>query len=473
MKKVTMTAVVTIIAMAVQAQHANVMVDGNDIGKTLTSMGFDADNVVLHFEGEATPMVTDMESVRISINNKATGITQVENEELRIENVYDLQGRKVARPSKGVYIVNGRKMLIRPTDGNVSILKMDHVTRGTAVPNHSADRNGNINQVALTLTDGSIKYYNTTAVSSIVFSSNDIAVNTDEGSDVYTNKIYEMVFYKAGNINGQVIWTLTIKGTMGGDGSNASHRALDLVNDGATLNAYWKGTEKVKVYKAGVLLGTLDATPSEGEKPVTATLSGDITTSGLSLNDELMLLIPRDAWDYTGQTGILTGDNSIEDKYDYATATVSILSISGSTVTTTKASFNNEQSIYRFGFKDGDDYIVLKDFIISDANNKLVRSLNYTGDAWTPTYGSISVMCTGNAPDDNFYYVALRNDGTTADSYRFIITDSNNALYLATKAIPASVLDTKGKFISAKAISASMPSFAPAESTIDNSTNVY
>lgn len=472
MKKVTMTAMVTIIAMAVQAQHANVMVDGNDIGKTLTSMGFDADNVVLHFEGEATPMVTDMESVRISINNKATGITQVENEELRIENVYDLQGRKVARPSKGVYIVNGRKMLIRPTDGNVSILKMAHVTRGTAAPNHSADRNGNINQVALTLTDGSIKYYNTTAVSSIVFSSNDIAVNTDEGSDVFTNKIYEMVFYKAGNINGQVIWTLTIKGTMGGDGSNASHRALDLVNDGATLNAYWKGTEKVKVYKAGVLLGTLDATPSEGEKPVTATLSGDITTSGLSLNDELMLLIPRDAWDYTGQNGLLTGENSIEQKYAHTTASVTVTDISGNAITTNEASFNNEQSIYRFGFKQGENYIDPKSFTITSGGNKLVQSISWNGSDWAPAYGSLTVT-PASVPDDHYHYVSIRNDKTTDDTYNFILTGSDDALYFATKVIPASVLAVPGKFISAKSITVTQPSFAPVAGEISNPDNIF
>ena len=42
-----------------------------------------------------------------------TGISQIENGELIIENVYDLQGRKVAQPTKGLYIVNGRKVVIK------------------------------------------------------------------------------------------------------------------------------------------------------------------------------------------------------------------------------------------------------------------------------------------------------------------------------------------------------------------------
>ncbi len=48
--------------------------------------------------------------------NTTTDISEIENGELRIENVYDLQGRKILnsqfvnrRLNKGVYIVNGKK----------------------------------------------------------------------------------------------------------------------------------------------------------------------------------------------------------------------------------------------------------------------------------------------------------------------------------------------------------------------------
>lgn len=48
-------------------------------------------------------------------DDTTTGIRQTENLELRTENaVYDLQGRKVAQPTKGgLYIVNGRKVVIK------------------------------------------------------------------------------------------------------------------------------------------------------------------------------------------------------------------------------------------------------------------------------------------------------------------------------------------------------------------------
>jgi uncharacterized repeat protein (TIGR02543 family) len=42
-----------------------------------------------------------------------TGIKAIDNSQLTIDNVYDLQGRRVAQPTKGLYIVNGRKVIIK------------------------------------------------------------------------------------------------------------------------------------------------------------------------------------------------------------------------------------------------------------------------------------------------------------------------------------------------------------------------
>ena len=44
----------------------------------------------------------------------ATGIKAIDNGQLTIDNeVYDLQGRRVAQPTKGLYIVNGKKVVIK------------------------------------------------------------------------------------------------------------------------------------------------------------------------------------------------------------------------------------------------------------------------------------------------------------------------------------------------------------------------
>lgn len=259
---------------------------------------------------------------------------------------------------------------------------------------------------------------------------------------------------------------LTIHATKG----TPETKALDLVNDGATLNAYWKDGETVKVYKSGTFLGALDVTPGEGSKPTTATLSGSITTAGLALNDALLLIIPHETWDYTGQNGLLTGENSIEQKYAYATASVNVTDINGSTVSTTNASFTNAESMYRFGFMLGENHIDPKSFTVSSAGNKLVQSMSWSGSAWTPAYGGLTIT-PASAAGDHFYYVSIRNDQTTDDVYNFTITGSDDALYMASKTIPASVLDAP-KFISAKSITVTQPSFAPVSGEISNSANV-
>jgi len=49
----------------------------------------------------------------LSIGGEATGIKTIDNSQLTIDNVYDLQGRRVAQPAKGIYIINGKKFAIK------------------------------------------------------------------------------------------------------------------------------------------------------------------------------------------------------------------------------------------------------------------------------------------------------------------------------------------------------------------------
>ena len=47
--------------------------------------------------------------------NEATGISATLNDNVEMinDNVYDLQGRSVSQPTKGLYIVNGKKVIIK------------------------------------------------------------------------------------------------------------------------------------------------------------------------------------------------------------------------------------------------------------------------------------------------------------------------------------------------------------------------
>jgi hypothetical protein len=46
-------------------------------------------------------------------NADMTGIAQIENGELRMENVYNLNGQRVNKATKGLYIVNGKKYIVK------------------------------------------------------------------------------------------------------------------------------------------------------------------------------------------------------------------------------------------------------------------------------------------------------------------------------------------------------------------------
>ena len=51
----------------------------------------------------------------LTIGNETTGINSIENGTLKIENgeVYNLAGQRVSQPTKGLYIVNGKKVIIK------------------------------------------------------------------------------------------------------------------------------------------------------------------------------------------------------------------------------------------------------------------------------------------------------------------------------------------------------------------------
>ncbi len=253
-------------------------------------------------------------------------------------------------------------------------------------------------------------------------------------------------------------YTLTLEATKGVD-----TKALSL--DGSTLNAHWVTGETVAVYLGGAYKGLLTAT-AHGSDATRATLSGTLdNVDGVVADAELTLLFPRALWDYTGQDGSAPSEaGSLATKYDYATATVTVASVSGSEVTTTGgASFANEQSMYRFGFKAGGagDQIPVKGFTVSSIHNTLVRSRSWDGSAWAETFGPIAVEVAGEAL--TLPYASLRNTRVgsgNGDTYSFSVIGSDNALYLGGKDIPSSVMDVQGRFISAQSISVTKSNLA-------------
>ncbi len=104
------------------------------------------------------------------------------------------------------------------------------------------------------------------------------------------------------------VYTLVIKASKG----DANTRALSL--SGSTLNAYWSGEETIEVYQNDVKIGTATAAASDDGK---TTITAELDPAPDPTKD-LDFFLGGYTPDYTGQNGLLTGDNSISEKYDYA-----------------------------------------------------------------------------------------------------------------------------------------------------------
>lgn len=228
------------------------------------------------------------------------------------------------------------------------------------------------------------------------------------------------------------------------------------------LQSIWKADEPVEVYLDGAHIGTLTATPDPTDAHW-ATLSGSVTTTDITPGTStLTLLTPRQDWDYTGQVGrlLLLDDpnhpretnRSIEKKYHYTMAeNVLVTAASNGTITTDKASFANQQSIYRLSFRfqhngAGDKFsITAKRIWITAADGGLVQTRALNGSSVT---GTIEVLLDNAS--ENPFFVALRNNNTaTAEDLKFKVMDNEGITYYGTKNIPAAY-KPNGTFVSMK-----------------------
>ena len=118
MKKAYLLLLAVMLSTAVFAGNKQtVTIDGQVIEKTISEITFDGDNVVLHYADNSSDQA-DMSLVTLSFSYTTTGISQVEGIKKALQcKVYNLQGQCVGSSlqclSKGVYIINGKKVIIK------------------------------------------------------------------------------------------------------------------------------------------------------------------------------------------------------------------------------------------------------------------------------------------------------------------------------------------------------------------------
>lgn len=209
---------------------------------------------------------------------------------------------------------------------------------------------------------------------------------------------------------GQQVYTMTIQATKStGDEANArvATRALALGGeDNKTLNATWATTENIFV-KKGSDWATGSLQPDANA--ATATLKGTLNDITIAASDELTLQFPRSGeLDYTGQVGTL---EDIAAKYDYATATVTVASVSATgniNPTAATTSFTNQQAIVKFTLvdkADGTTPLNATELIVSDGTNTYtVTPASATSEIYVaiPGFSGKTITLTATVGSDTY-----------------------------------------------------------------------
>ena len=219
------------------------------------------------------------------------------------------------------------------------------------------------------------------------------------------------------------VYTMTVEASKGTNGT----RTLALADGGTTLTSTWTAGDKVKVYNSSdTELGELTAQTAG----VNTTLSG--TLSSLPSNNETLTLKYLSP-DYDTQDGTLTGtENSIDKVCDYATATVTA-TVSGSSVTTTNASFENQQAVVKFTLKnkaDNNDLSATELKVTADGNTYTVTPASAASVLYVAVPAISAKQVTLTAKVGSTYY----DFGTTSATfengnfYRITVKMSNGTL---------------------------------------------
>ena len=94
-------------------------INGQSVDKTVAEITFNGDNVILSYS-DGTSAESDMAFVKLAFSYETTptGINQVENVKQSLQGkVFNLNGQFVGTSTeglaKGVYIVNGKKVIIK------------------------------------------------------------------------------------------------------------------------------------------------------------------------------------------------------------------------------------------------------------------------------------------------------------------------------------------------------------------------
>ena len=231
-------------------------------------------------------------------------------------------------------------------------------------------------------------------------------------------------------------------------GDGATTRALSL--DDKTLNATWATTENVYVQKGSTWADGSLQPQADG---ATATLKGTLSGVTIAADDELTLQFPRSgALDYTGQVGTLA---DIAEKYDYATASVTVSGVSATgNIIPTEATttFTNQQAIVKFTLidkADGTTHISATELVVSDGTTDYTVTPASATDVLyvaIPGFSGQTVTLTATVGSDTYTY---EKSGVTFQNGQYYEITVKMAKAVTYKLLSAATTADYGKVVCA------------------------
>ena len=215
------------------------------------------------------------------------------------------------------------------------------------------------------------------------------------------------------------------------------------------LNVKWNEGEVVEVVQtSGTTSKSLGTLKAKASTDGITTLTGELV--GLQTGAQLKFYLHGASYDYTGQKGVLLkadGNNSIEEKYDYAFAATNAYTIDGTNVTVPSGiNLEAQQSIVKFTFVDSNGNAINAKSLEIETTNPLVEKMNNIDGTGNSLVKSMTIT---PASATNVIYAAIPNTEPNKDrsnDYTLTVTDGNGKLYTYTK----NVTFTNGKYYEVK-----------------------
>ena len=215
------------------------------------------------------------------------------------------------------------------------------------------------------------------------------------------------------------------------------------------LNVKWNEGEVVEVVQtSGTTSKSLGTLKAKASTDGITTLTGELV--GLQTGAQLKFYLHGASYDYTGQKGVLLkadGNNSIEEKYDYAFAATNAYTIDGTNVTVPSGiNLEAQQSIVKFTFVDSNGNAINAKSLEIETTNPLVEKMNNIDGTGNSQVKSMTIT---PASATNVIYAAIPNTEPNKDrpnDYTLTVTDGNGKLYTYTK----NVTFTNGKYYEVK-----------------------